>query len=110
MIDESRLRELVDDFGADDFADLVEVFLEEVREGLEPLPGLMASGTEQALRERFHFLKGCARNIGATRMSEICETFETAPGGFTAADLTALQREFDQVAAYFAARTLPRSA
>ncbi|SNR36786.1 Hpt domain-containing protein [Puniceibacterium sediminis] len=76
MIDWSRIRELRDEIGHDDFQEVVELFLSEVEETLETLEGV--SGDARQLEEKMHFLKGSALNLGFVAMSGMCQEGETA--------------------------------
>ncbi len=69
MINWARVAELYTDFGEDGFSEVVDVFLEEMVEGLDRL----ASASEhKALEAEFHFLKGAALNVGFDDISRIC--------------------------------------
>ena len=76
MIDQTRLQELVDDFGAEDFDDLIESFLEEAAESVMNLEAMVSDEACDERSAQFHFLKGCARNIGAVKFGDLCETWE----------------------------------
>lgn len=73
MIDWARVSELRDDIGAEDFAQVAVLFLEEVEGVLETLHD---TGPPEALADRFHFLKGGALNIGFSRLAELCDLAE----------------------------------
>ena len=74
MIDWSRVAELRDEVGAEDFDEVVELFLEEVDEVVDQLRG----GVEDAsLEPQLHFLKGSALNLGFHDFSDVCATGET---------------------------------
>ena len=94
MIDHERLRELEEDFGAEELAQVLAAFLEEAAAAVE---ALRSGWTDADLRrDRLHFLKGCARTIGAMRLGDLCERFEGAPGpGDDGA--RRIEREFAQV-------------
>ncbi|TVP73459.1 MAG: hypothetical protein EA339_03310 [Rhodobacteraceae bacterium] len=69
MINWARVAELYTDFGEDGFAEIVDVFLEEMTESL----GRLANATDdKALEAEFHFLKGAALNVGFDEMARIC--------------------------------------
>lgn len=68
MIDWSRVEELQNDLGADDFAEVTAIFLEEVEERLEQLESRISS----SLTDDFHFLKGCAANLGFAEFQKVC--------------------------------------
>ncbi|MEC7290121.1 MAG: Hpt domain-containing protein [Pseudomonadota bacterium] len=73
MITWSRIDELADEIGPDDFGEVVTLFLEEVEGELEGLPGLNdAPSLERAL----HFLKGSALNLGFSDFATLCQQGE----------------------------------
>jgi len=73
MIDWNRIAELRDEIGAEDFADVVALFLEEVS-------GVVARLRNNAVRAELandlHFLKGSAMNLGFRRFAEMCQEGE----------------------------------
>lgn len=75
MIDWARITELRDEIGAESFAEIVELFLEEVETEIDSLRN---GCPEDALEARLHFLKGSALNLGFTEFSRLCQTGETA--------------------------------
>lgn len=73
MIEWSRVAELRDEIGYDDFFEVVDLFIEEVAEGIGTLNGkLSASEIERTL----HFLKGSALNLGFTEFAARCHQGE----------------------------------
>jgi len=77
MIDWGRVSELRDEIGAEDFAEVVEIFLEEVDEAIAELG---KSGGAGDLETQLHFLKGSALNLGFADFSKHCQAGETAAG------------------------------
>ena len=75
MIDWERILELRDEVGAEDFGEVVELFLEEV-EGV--LDRLRVSPDLSSLEEDFHFLKGSALNLGFAAFGSLCLAAEKA--------------------------------
>lgn len=73
MIDWSRVDELRNDLGAEDFEEITALFLEEVEERLDSL----SAGTSTNLSDDFHFLKGSAANLGFETLREVCQKGET---------------------------------
>ena len=73
MIDWTRITNLRDEIGADDFDEVVELFLDEVHIVIEKLRSAPDLG---ALEADFHFLKGSALNLGFTTFSEKCHNSE----------------------------------
>jgi len=73
MIDWNRMTELKTDVGAEDFAEVIEIFMEEVEGVLSP----MLSGEKRSrIDEDLHFLRGSALNIGFHRFAGICAEAE----------------------------------
>ncbi len=73
MIDWQRVGELREDVGAQDFVEVVELFLEEVAEVVMRLTGTQdSSGLEADL----HLLKGGALNLGFTELGRVCDAGE----------------------------------
>lgn len=95
MIDWSRVFELRDEVGAEDFHDVVELFLDEVDEAIARLgPGLSPQEIEQSL----HFLKGSAMNLGFSAFAESCRDGErcAARGQADAIDLDRICHVYKQ--------------
>lgn len=74
MIDHARLRELQNEVGEHDLAEVIALFCEEVEETLERL----RLGSAPALADDLHFLKGSALNIGMSEVGDICKAAELA--------------------------------
>lgn len=75
MIDWGRVRELRDEIGADDFAEVVQLFLEETNEVIETIGANMP---ENAIESALHFLKGSALNLGFQELAKLCQLGEKA--------------------------------
>lgn len=75
MIDWDRVNELRDEIGEEDFAEVAEIFLEEVDEAIAQLPSVTGA---PALADAFHFLKGSALNLGFQELSRLCHDAEKA--------------------------------
>lgn len=73
MIDWKRVAQLRDEVGPDDFAEVVELFLEEVDEVITRLP---AAEDARTLESELHFLKGSALNLGFERFGQMCQEGE----------------------------------
>lgn len=94
MIDHERLSEMEADFGTEELAGIIDTFLGEAAGAIGTLA---ATGSDPAVRrERLHFLKGCARTIGAVRLGDLCERLEVAEA-FGPDDAAGLAREFRAV-------------
>jgi hypothetical protein len=72
MIDWDRVHGLQQEIGADSFAEVVELFLDEVETILRRLPDLAGSALEADL----HFLKGSAWNLGFLDFGALCHDGE----------------------------------
>lgn len=75
MIDWGRVRELRDEIGAEDFAEVVQLFLEETDEVAERLGSHMP---ENDVESALHFLKGSALNLGFKDLANLCQAGEKA--------------------------------
>lgn len=73
MINWSKILELRSEVGAEDFEEVVDLFLEEVDEIIAQLG---ADG--RSLEHDLHFLKGSALNLGFEEFSELCRAGESA--------------------------------
>tara|TARA_R110002110_G_scaffold68424_13_gene185154 strand:+ start:2139 stop:2471 length:333 start_codon:yes stop_codon:yes gene_type:complete len=74
MIDWQRVNELRDEVGAEDFEEVVDLFLEEVEEVTDRLADRADADT---LAGDLHFLKGCALSLGFSGFSDLCQRGET---------------------------------
>lgn len=75
MINWAQVNELRDEVGAEDFEEVVALFLEEVQEIIDELRGAPNSGE---LESKMHFLKGSALNLGFKDFSDLCAAGEKA--------------------------------
>lgn len=75
MIDWSRVEELKDEVGQEDFLEVAEMFLEEVDEVVERL---QTNPDPSSLKDDMHFLKGSALNLGFSAMGVFCQKSEQA--------------------------------
>lgn len=73
LINWAKVSELRDEIGADDFDEVVELFLDEVDETISQL-----GGAGRSVEHDLHFLKGSALNLGFAAFSELCRTGEAA--------------------------------
>ena len=72
MLNISRIMELKSEVGEDDFAEVVELFCEEMEEILDALH----FANRSSLAEKLHFLKGSAMNIGLDAVGDLCRSEE----------------------------------
>jgi len=73
MIDWDRMNSLRDDVGAEDFDEVVELFLEEVDEIVERLS---TTTDKTTLGADLHSLKGCAAGLGFRAFARLCQSGE----------------------------------
>ncbi len=102
MIDQTRLQELEDDFGADELGEIVEAFLDEAFEAVDELQTLDRDADLDAIGRHLHFLKGCARNVGAMDLGDICEALEAQPANAVSGEVTVkLRSDLEAVRQWF---------
>ncbi|MEM9638138.1 MAG: Hpt domain-containing protein [Pseudomonadota bacterium] len=75
MIDWDRVATLKEEVGAEDFEEVVELFLEEVDSAID---ALAAQKQHEDLEEKLHFLKGSALSLGFRSFSDLCQAGESA--------------------------------
>ena len=68
MLDWARINELREDFDAEDFDEIVALFLREV----DTMLGMLDPCSDALLQEQLHFLKGSASNLGFQAMHDVC--------------------------------------
>lgn len=73
LIDWTRLGDLHQEIGPDDFGEVVELFLEEV---LGTIEKLRQNSDPDALEADLHFLKGGALNLGFSQFASLCQQGE----------------------------------
>ena len=76
MIEWARVRELVDEIGAEDFTEVVDLFLQEVDGAIIALDA--AGNNPILIEEQMHFLKGAALNLGFEALAQLCLKGEKA--------------------------------
>ncbi|WP_375687854.1 Hpt domain-containing protein [Pseudooceanicola sp. LIPI14-2-Ac024] len=81
MIDWERIGDLRAEVGADDFAEVIALFLDDTDSQVAAL----APGPD--LEARLHYLKGSAMTVGLPALSDLCRAGETAAGRGAATDL-----------------------
>lgn len=69
MIDAVRIDELKLEIGEDDFAEVLEIFIEEIE---ATLAAMDVSAPPATIAAELHSLKGSAQNIGFSAFAEIC--------------------------------------
>ncbi len=100
MIHWPRVSELRDEVGAEDFDEVVELFLEEVEEVIEKL---RKNADRDALEQDLHFLKGSALSLGFKGFSDLCQDGErrSSQGQATDVDVPAILETFEQSKSMF---------
>lgn len=73
MIDWARVRELKDEIGAEDFAEVAEMFIAEVEEVIDRLK---TAPDPTRYEEDLHFIKSSALNLGFDDLSTLCQNGE----------------------------------
>ena len=94
MIDWTRVEELRDEIGAEDFGEVVELFLDEVESEIETLA---PDNSLDTLETKLHFLKGSALNLGFSEFSKLCQQGESAAarGTFDGIDLPLILQTYE---------------
>lgn len=102
MILWSRVNELRDEVGADDFKEVIDLFLEEV-EGVIDRFRTDGDGDRSQLEQELHFLKGSALNLGFSEFSDLCQAGErlSAEGKAETVDLAEIVASYDRSKAAF---------
>jgi two-component system sensor histidine kinase RpfC len=91
LIDETRLHELglyMSDRDKDAFyAELIESFSRDARSLIDEMERALGTGEEAVLRQSLHAIEGCARDVGATALLEICRSIRDARSHEAAAQI-----------------------
>ena len=74
LIDSSRIDEMIDDFGEEEFCEIVAAFLEDMEAALAQLSIVLAADDTEEIGKLLHLVKGCAANLGIVALVELCET------------------------------------
>lgn len=100
MIDWSRVHELKDEIGDEDFDEVVEMFFAEVE---EVILRLKTAPDPTCLEHDMHFLKSSALNLGFSKMSSLCMDGErrAASGDGALIGLEEVFRTWDESKAAF---------
>lgn len=101
MIDRERVRDLIRDFGAEDVAEIVNAFIDEAAEAVDALDDMAADTPAHTLAAQFHFIKGCALNIGAADFAARCERLERGEAPFTPQEHASFREDFEAVRGFF---------
>lgn len=91
------------ELGADDFHELVQLFLNEGASRIARLRAIQDQGDTASLAAVAHTLRGTSAAFGAVRLADLCAQIEQAPPGDSGVDLSKLVDEvaveFDRVRA-----------
>ena len=99
MIDWGRVKDLRSEIGAEDFSDVVALFLEEAD---EVIARISASAGAKGLESDLHFLKGAALNLGFDALATVCQDGERrAAAGDVAIDLDRVRQVYTESKARF---------
>jgi HPt (histidine-containing phosphotransfer) domain-containing protein len=89
------------DLGADDFHQLIQLFLDEGASRVARMRALEDQGDAASLANVAHTLRGTSAAFGATRLAELCAVIEQAAPGEIGVDLSTMVDdvavEFDRV-------------
>ena len=109
MIDWSKVTELRQEIGDADFAEVVDLFLEEVDEAMQQLRDALP---QDKLECCLHFLKGSALNLGFDAFSTLCAAGEVASarGNYDKIDITEICSVYDKSKATFLSELADRLA
>jgi len=95
MIDWTRVAELRDEIGPEDFDEVAELFLMEVEDTLSRLAD--AVNDPPQMQSLLHFLKGSALNLGFQDVSDLCSKGEAdAADGVLSVDTDALRQLYKE--------------
>jgi len=75
MIDWKRAAELRDEVGAEDFSEVIDLFLEECDNAIQNLADAKSASD---IESQLHFLKGSALNIGFSDFAALCQSGEAS--------------------------------
>lgn len=102
MIDWSRVLELREEVGEEDFDEVFELFLEEVEDALAPMRD-DAFATE-TLEQDLHFLKGSAMSVGFSDFADLCKEgeYKARDGQDNQVSISGIVSVFDRSKAVFA--------
>lgn len=100
MIDWSRVQELKDEIGEEDFAEVADMFLTEIDEVVARLKAAPDPANYEA---DLHFVKSSALNLGFDQLSVLCQAGErqAATGAAESVDLTPIFVVYDASKAAF---------
>ena len=100
MIDWDRIFELREEVGNESFSEIIEIFVDEVRDAIDVLRNKVGF---DSLEADLHFLKGSALNLGFAAFASLCETGEwmASQGKAEEVDIAAIVASFEMCLAEF---------
>lgn len=103
MISWARVQELKDEIGEEDFAEVAEMFLEEVD---EVIARLKSDPKPESYEQDLHFLKSSSLNLGFDALSKLCGTGEmlAAAGNYDEVELAPVFETYSASKSAFTAR------
>ena len=104
QFDDARLQELLEIFGQEDFAMVVEAFLDETGHAVAALSEMVGSRPDPVREAQMHYLVGAARNLGAVAFGDICKRHQLSKDIFSADDYAHLCQIFQETSAAFTAK------
>ena len=106
MIDWDRVASLRAEIGAEDFAEVAEMFLDEAD---EVVARLRAGGFGPGLEAELHFLKGSALNLGLRELAGLCNIGEKRASKGEPVDVARVIQSYATSRAAFAAGPAART-
>ncbi len=74
ILDHDRVDSMLEEFGSEAFLEIVESFELETREALQQIALVIGHGDTEELRKLIHLVEGCASNVGALHLAELCRS------------------------------------
>ena len=97
VVDEIRIAELINDLGLETFCQISDQFTRDMDDALETLAACVTSSNSGQIRVTLHLIRGCAANLGAARIVQICDQMHWSldgTNGHTAGVVDELISEF----------------
>lgn len=107
FMDLDRLRELEALFAPNEFAELIDEFLEDAADAVTAIGNQQSGGANAERARLFHYLAGAAQNVGAAEFGKLCLCFERSRDCFGPAEYQAVCAAFRRVWAFFDQRVPP---
>ena len=72
VVDTARVSEMVKDLGSEVCNEIIESFESEIENALQALTTALASKDTENIRKLLHLIQGCAANVGAVGLCQMC--------------------------------------